>query len=374
MNGLSDLMYSNGRRNRGAIYYTPINVNAHTTKANNVLIRIMGLLNLHDLSSLASTNRSTRKILELYPEHVVVPSLKKTLPKTEILKWFPFPGTSVNSEPAFEVTVDHELTSAEQKGLGTSSSGPTDPYSTVHHLVYLRHANRVWRVFDGIFFFSKWLHRVERHGNNGNHDCSTEYHKSKICNETFRVVLFLAQNEVYSLHRYLRHCTVEERIAVRCHPQAFDKVELPLPENWWIKGRVLWAHRGKLKEIEAESPHGKEHSRQYLDHMLAVDRDASFQHRRMWLAKYLTKEANITPARKIEEFEKRAKEFWYSKGIVAGLVFTQIAPLSWWHDSMVMGAWQSKDRDIRGFEHMRDVSISCYQRAVKVVDTLAIKH
>ncbi|KAK6513865.1 hypothetical protein TWF506_008296 [Arthrobotrys conoides] len=339
-----------------------------------VLVKITGLLNLHDLRSLASTNRATRKVIGLYPEQTVALSLKQTLPKTEILKWFPFPTISVSFETASGVSVDCELISLEQEGLGTHPHIPTKLCSTARYLVYLRHANRVLRVFDGISFFSKWLHRVEGHGYNGHRDCSTEYHRSKPCNETFRVILFLAQNEVYNLHRYLRHCTVEDRIAVRCHPQEFDKVELPLPENWWIKGRVLLTHQAKLKEIEAESSRGKEHSKQYLDHMIAADRDSSFQHRRMWLAKYLTREANITPARKIAEFERESKGFWYGKGIVAGLVFTQIAPLSWWHDSMIMGAWQSKDRDLRGFEHMRDLSISCYRKAVEVVNVLAIKH
>ncbi|KAK6339675.1 hypothetical protein TWF718_009071 [Orbilia javanica] len=336
------------------------------------LIKIMSLLELDDLISFTSTTRSNRKVLELYPERVVIPSLGQSLPNTEVLKWFPFPNSSIDAEAAPSVVVGHFSTTAEQPG--TCSSVPINPNHTNQHLPYLRHANRVRRVFDSISFFSKWLHRVERHDNNGNHNCSTEHHKSKICNETFRVVIFLAQNEVYNAQRYLRHCTVEERIAARCDPQTFDKVELPLPENWWIRSGVLATHRWKLKEIAADSSRGKERLEQYTNHLVATSSDNSFQHRRMWLAKYLTKEANMTPARKIEEFEKETQVFWYSKGIVAGLVFTQIAPLSWWHDSMIMGAWQPKDRDIRGFEHMRDVSISCYQKAVKIVDMLNIKN
>ncbi|KAK6498872.1 hypothetical protein TWF481_011444 [Arthrobotrys musiformis] len=340
-----------------------------------ILVRIMRLLEVHDLISLSSSTRSTRKILEIYPEQVVISSLTQSLPSREFLRWFPFPKTSIDSETVSQVAnmLSHLSVFPERTEQGGSSTVSKKTHPTCRYLLYLRHATRVSRVLDAISFFSKWLHRVEKHDNNGNHNCLTQYRDTKICNETFRVILFLAQNEVYKLHRYLRHCTIEERIAARCDPQAFDKVELPLPENWWIRNGVLATHRGKLREIESESSGGKERSEKYLDHMVAASKDDSFQHRRMWFAKYLAKEANMTPARKIEEFEKNAKEFWYSKGIVAGLVFTQIAPLSWWHDSMVMGAWQPKDRDIRGFEHMRDVSISCYQKAVKVVNMLDIR-
>ncbi|KAK6352387.1 hypothetical protein TWF730_009214 [Orbilia blumenaviensis] len=333
------------------------------------LIEIMNLLEIHDLCSFATANKSAREALKRCPEQIIVASLARSLPNPDILKWFPFPETHANSKATAHVTFDPNSNTAEESNRSLS----TQPFDAARHLLYLRHAIRVLKVSDGISFFSKWLHRVERHGNNGNHNCSTEYCNSKICNETFRVVLFLAQNEVYNAHRYLRHCTVEERIAARCDPQAFDKIELPLPENWWIRESILTIHRDRLREISAEGSHRNELLEKYLDYVVTTSRDESFQHRRMWLAKYLTRETNMTPARKIEEFEKQGDVFWYNKGIVTGLVFTQIAPLSWWHDSMIMGAWQSKDRDIRGFEHMRDVSISCYQKAVKVVEILGIK-
>ncbi|KAK6523651.1 hypothetical protein TWF281_001630 [Arthrobotrys megalospora] len=341
----------------------------------NVIIRIMSLLGMRDLDSFVSTCVSTRRILKSYPEQIIAASLAQSLSNTELMKWFPFPDTIADLEPTNKATLNSEAITLEREGSQKDpSTSPMKSEITAQYLLCLRHANRVCKVSDGVSFFSRWLHRVEKHDGNGNHDCSTEYRNIKLCNETLRVVLFLAQNEVYGVDRYLRHCTVEERIAARCDPQVFDKIELPLPDNWWIRDGVLRNHRGKLKEIEAEASHGKDRLGKYLDYLVTASRDESFQHRRMWMAKYLTKEANVTPARKIEEFEKLGKTFWYTKGIVTGIVFTQIAPLSWWHDSMVMGAWQPKDRNICGFENMRNVSIFCYQKAVKVVERLDVKY
>ncbi|KAF3923136.1 hypothetical protein ABW20_dc0107666 [Dactylellina cionopaga] len=343
-----------------------------------LLLVIMSKLRLRDLASFASTNKTIRNLYISQSHQAIATSLRQSLRNQEFPDWFPFPIFHAKDNFADKATNKKTLTAHStqkmRKMILPGSDSPVDIQAKVKwiepHLRLLVHANRICKVFNAVSFFTNWFHRIEGHDDNGNHNCITERRNNQMCDETYRVLVFLAQNEIYSAERYVKHCLSDEHIVAQCDISLFDKVELPLPGNWWIRAQVLEAQKALLeglrdfrKPIQTNNLH--------IERMVKARRDESFQKRRMAVSKLLVKAINITPARNIEEFERR--RFWYDKGIVAGLIFPQIAPLTWCHDSMMAMTWKQDDLEISGFAYLGAASLGYFREATKIVDTLNIK-
>ncbi|KAF3924401.1 hypothetical protein AA313_de0205627 [Arthrobotrys entomopaga] len=345
----------------------------------NVILSTMEHLQIQDLTAFASTSKLIRKIYISHALLAVNLSLAQTLQNPELYSWFPYPVPSEHFKALTEGFTDipaNTDTAETAAALQSPSSTPSPDQSNdgpefVLHLTFLKHANRLVKVFPAMKFFANWLHRIEGHDSNGNHNCFTEHKTNKVCNETFRVLVFLAQNEIYEMPRSVRHCMFDDRIFPQCDPGVFDKIRLPLPENWWIKKK----YSDELNAL-AEMDKGNRDSmqKQDIERQIMIQEDECFQKRRMEMAKLLARAISITPARKIPDYELKGQRFWYDKGIVAGLIFMQIAPLTWCHDSMVAMVWRNEDLALSRFQYLGSQALQYFKAAAKIAETLVIKY
>ncbi|KAK6531751.1 hypothetical protein TWF694_002922 [Orbilia ellipsospora] len=345
-----------------------------------VLLGTMKHLNLQDLAAFASTSKLIRNVYKSHALQVVNSSLGQSIRNPELYNWFPYPVPPEKAKAPNDVVT--EISANTDKAATEAPLQPPSPVSSLGqsehgleielHVYFLRHANRLVNILPAVKFFANWLHRIEGHDGNGNHNCFTEYKTNRICNETFRVLVFLAQNEVYEIARCVGHCLFEERIFPQCDPGLFDKIKLPLPENWWIKK----TYSGERSTFLAATGNGESRDsmqKRYTERELMVHEDECFQKRRMAVAKLLARAINITPARKIPDYELNGQRFWYDKGIVAGLIFMQIAPLTWCHDSMIAMIWRPEDLALSSFAYLGPQALRYFRDAAKIAETLMIK-
>ncbi|EPS35973.1 hypothetical protein H072_10568 [Dactylellina haptotyla CBS 200.50] len=338
--------------------------------SDNVILAVMENLRIEDLVAFASTNKSIHHIYRAHAQQVMSFSLRQTLRKPDFCNWFPFPVVPDQAQDAVEEPANAGV--KYNAALSAKEDKQAQFAQAESHIGLLRHANRVINVFSAVKFFAVWFHRMERHDGNGNHNCFTEQWSNRTCNETLRVLVFLAQNQVYQAHRYARHCLFDERILTQCGMEVFDKIELPLPENWWIRASFTEENESLFGDSNKDGRHDamREFHRECA---FIAHRDECFQKRRMAVAKLLAKGIDITPARRITEYECQGQRFWYDRGIVTGLVFTQIAPLTWCHDSMISFTMNPEDILLTDLAYLGPAALEYFAIAGKVVDTLKIR-
>ncbi|KAJ6258560.1 hypothetical protein Dda_6604 [Drechslerella dactyloides] len=342
-----------------------------------VILVIMERLPLPDLISFVSTNKAIRSMYKSHSQHAVAASLDNSIRNPEFAVYFPFPEAAAANEDATEASgctpKDAMPTKTEQL-----VQQPIDPANGLHaetravkpHLLFLRHACRVRNTFRAVTFFANFLHRIERHDSNNRHSCMTESNANQSCNETYRVLVFLAQNEVYRLRRCVRHCAFESRIFAQCDREFFDKIETPLPERW-AEGYSGKEQKLLFQGMKANAKLYIEASRPQIHRPGVVCQEKSFQMRRMEISKLMTRVLSVTPARKIPEYE--TQKFCYSKDIVAGLIFMQMAHITWWYHSMLSKTCQKEDFEVSGYGYLQMASIEVWKEAVKVANSLKLR-
>ncbi|KAK6337839.1 hypothetical protein TWF696_001318 [Orbilia brochopaga] len=343
-----------------------------------VTLVIMRHLPLPDLISFVSTNKAIRSVYKSHPQKVVAASLANSIRNPEFAVYFPFPEAPAAHEDATKAggckPKDAAPTETEQL-----VQQPIIPANNLHaetrkdkpHLLFLRHACRVRNTFRAVTFFAKFLHRIEEHDSKSRHSCITENGIKPGCNETYRALIFLAQNEVYGLCRCVRHCAFESRIIAQCDRKIFDEIETPLPENWWAEEHVVQQQMVFFQGMREDAKSCMEANRPQIQQAINAFREESFQTRRMEISKLMTQVLFVTPARRIPEYE--IDRFWYDKSIVAGLIFMQMVPLTWWHHSILAKTCQPEIHEILGYGYLQTASIKFFQEAARVASAMNIK-
>ncbi|KAF3939092.1 hypothetical protein ABW19_dt0210028 [Dactylella cylindrospora] len=283
--------------------------------------------------------------------------MRISLKPPSFASYFPFPGTA-----AYEIARKFNPFNNNRERFAndfctrlSSCEGKLSP------IELLAHAERVISGHAAVMFFADVFHQHERHDKVHTHNCLTEQSRNPLCNETVRVLVFLAQNQVYNLQRCVRPFAFSQRVITECSLTIFEEVEMPLPENWWIeedtnkKQYAPFGHCAKLTDKE----------------IVKIREEESFQERRLSICRFLANRIHTTPARKLDEYERQ--HLWYNKGIVAGLVFLQIIPLTWCFDSILAKDCTPEDLELCGYDYLQPLSLDRWKEAIRITGFLNIK-